>query len=341
MATQDFSKLFYRTSNCMTSDIISDFVPVNRVLGSDVSTGMGVVFTAMGSRFDLEYVAKEAFMATDSYESDTRSIDDTPVTEVMRYVRSEIIAADQVPVQYKNLVQKIMKKESVFASSSYANGAEDADILFLISPSDKNAESTANKFTQFAKKVDKTVYCSNEHGDLGYLLLQLGQIKLANEVKDAISESIVKYNEIITDDAYVLDALLIQFPEFANKIKMIDQFILEHKNVLGSIGEKIVVHESGIIQRLYPLRVVDYNELFKNSEVILPARSGFDVSDSGLAGGFGLFEPENFVRLASRRMKDLTEPKHDVIVASCSSETTGLNCAELENVVTLLDYISK
>lgn len=86
MATQEFSKLYYRTSNCLTSDIIADFAPVSRILGVDTSTGVGAVFTAMGTRFDMQYVAKEAFMATDGYESDTRSIDDTPVAEVMRYV---------------------------------------------------------------------------------------------------------------------------------------------------------------------------------------------------------------------------------------------------------------
>ena len=84
MATQDFSKIYYRTTNCLTSDIIADVAPVSRVLGVDTSSGMGVVFTAMGTRFDMQYVAKEAFMATENYEADTRSIDDTPVAEVMR-----------------------------------------------------------------------------------------------------------------------------------------------------------------------------------------------------------------------------------------------------------------
>ena len=51
MATQEFSKLYYRTSNCLTSDIIADFAPVSRILGVDTSTGMGAVFTAMGYPF--------------------------------------------------------------------------------------------------------------------------------------------------------------------------------------------------------------------------------------------------------------------------------------------------
>ena len=114
MATQDFSKLYYRTANCLTSDIIADFSPVSRVLGTDTSAGMGVVFTAMGTRFDMQYVAKEAFMAADSYEADTRSIDDTPVAEVMRYVRSEIIAGGNVPEAYQALTEKIRKGECVY-----------------------------------------------------------------------------------------------------------------------------------------------------------------------------------------------------------------------------------
>ena len=48
--------------------------------------------------------AKEAFMATENYEADTRSIDDTPVAEVMRYVRSEVIAGEQLPEKYRLVV---------------------------------------------------------------------------------------------------------------------------------------------------------------------------------------------------------------------------------------------
>lgn len=342
MATQDFSKLYYRTTNCLTSDIIADFAPVSRVLGIDTSSGMGAVFTAMGTRFDMQYVAKEAFMATDSYESDTRSIDDTPVADVMRYVRSEILAGDGMPEQYQALTDKIQKNEPVFGQyKEVKSGAVDSDVLFLISPAEADAAKAAEKFTVFAGKAQKSAYCTNEYKDCGYLLLQLGQTEAANEIADAMKKMMEEYGEIVTDDSYVLDALLIQFPELSGKIKFIDEFIMEHKDAVEAGKGKAVLHESGIIQRLYPGRKVNYMELLDGTEILLPERNGFDVTDSGMAGGLGLYEPQNLLAISARRMTDLMEKEHDVIITPCACEAAGLNCSEKEMAITLLDYISK
>ena len=87
----DFETLYFKAAFCLTSDVISDFNPVSRRLGVDVTDGMGTVFTALGARYEMRYVADEAFLTTDSYETDTRSIDNVPVAEVMRYTRGQIL----------------------------------------------------------------------------------------------------------------------------------------------------------------------------------------------------------------------------------------------------------
>ncbi len=340
MAAQEFGKLYYRTANCLTSDIIADFAPVSRVMGVDTSSGMGVVFTAMGTRFDMQYVAKEAYTATDSYEADTRSIDDTPVADVMRYARSEIIAGDKVPEQYKSLTDSVLSGECVYNSyKEYETGDETAQVLFVISPAAPDAAKTSAQFISLAGKAGKTAFCTNKYKDCGYLLLQFGQMKAANALAEKIKADVQKYDEIVTDDSYVLDALLVLCPELASKIKFIDEFIYSSKAVLGEKAEKVVLHESGIIQRLYPNRKVDYKEVLPKADIIVPVRSGYDVTDSGLAGGLGLAEPGVLLAVAARRMMDLTAEEHDVIVTPCACEAVGLNCAEAENVVTLLDYI--
>lgn len=342
MATQDFSKIYYRTTNCLTSDIIADFAPVSRVLGVDTSSGMGVVFTAMGTRFDMQYVAKEAFMATENYEADTRSIDDTPVAEVMRYVRSEVIAGEQLPEKYWALTDRIKNEESTFGQyKAYSDGRKDGEILFLISPAAADAKKTADQFLKLADSCGKKAYATNEYKDCGYLLLQLGQTDAANAIAKKMEADLAAYETIVTDDSYVLDTLLVQFPELKEKIQFIDAFILETKGAIDGKAEKVVLHESGVIERLYPMRKVDYKELLKSAELLLPKRSGYDVTDSGMAGGLGLYEPENLMAIAGRRMTDLMEESHDVIVTPCACEAAGLNCAERETVLTLLDYISR
>lgn len=340
MATQEFAKTYYRTANCLTSDIIADFAPVSRVLGVDTSSGMGVVFTAMGTRFDMQYVAHEAYMATDSYESDTRSIDDTPVAEVMRYVRSEIIANDKVPERYKTLTDAVLAGESAYKHyKEYETGEDGAKVIFLISPASPDAAKSGENFTFLAGNADKSALCTNKYKDCGYLLLELGQIEAANEIGKKLSEELSGYDEIVTDDGYVLDALLVLSPELAGKVKFIDEFLNEIKDVLPAKKGSVTLHESGIIQRLYPVRRVDYKELIPEVEVSVPWRSGYDVTDSGIAGGLGLAAPENLMAIATRRMMDLAECEGDVIVTPCACEAVGLNCAKKDSVVTLLDYI--
>lgn len=341
MAAQDFSKLYYRTANCLTSDIIADFAPVSRVLGVDRSAGMGTLFTAMGTRFDMEYVAEEAFMATDNYEADTRSIDDTPVTEAMRYIRGELIKDGKVPEKYKSFVDCVVKGESVYKQyKTYTDGQEDADILFLISPA-ADAGKEAEQFQALAKKTGRRAFCTNRYKDCGYLRIQLSQFDSLEETREELEKELEKYELIVTDDGYVLDALLIVFPQLAGKIQFIDEFVYANKEVLQTAKEgRIAVHESGVIERLYPHRKVNYADIFSKSEIVFPERSGYDVTDSGLAGGLGLVEPENMMAIAARRMKDLSGLSHSVIVTPCACEALGLNCAEKENVVTLLDFVS-
>ncbi len=341
MAGQDFSKTYYRTANCLMSDIIADFAPVSRILGVDVSAGMGTVFTAMGTRFDMQYVAKEAFMATDSYEADTRSIDDVPVAEVMRYVRGELVDGGRLPENYQTLAERILTGKSVYGSSREMEaGDKNARIIFLISPASGDAKRSAREFLEVAEKAGKTAFATNRCQDCGYLKLQLGQMDAANSLAGELKAAVGGYEEIVTDDAYVLDALLVLLPELSDRIKFIDAFLLENKETLPKVaGRKIALHESGIIERLYPLRRIDYKELLADTEIVLPERSGYDVTDSGLAGGLGLFEPDNLTIISARRMMDLSGLKADVIVTPCACEAAGLNCCQKGKAVTLLDYL--
>ncbi|MDD3404013.1 MAG: hypothetical protein PHQ72_11775 [Hespellia sp.] len=343
MVTQEFSKLYYRTANCLTSDIIADFAPVSRIVGVDTSAGLGTVFTAMGTRFDMQYVAKEAFMATDSYESDTRSIDDTPVNEIMRYVRHEIIEGDMVPEAYKPIVEAAKTGSCIYNQyKETKSGNEDADILFLISPAAPDAAKTAEQFSIVSKTIEKSVYCTNQYKDCGYLALQMGLFDEATKQINLLKKQMQQYNVVVTDDSYILDALLVLAPEMAEKIRFIDEFVMEYKNTLKlSENETIMLHQSGVIERLYPEKSVDYKELFASAKIVTPARCGYDVTDSGLAGGLGLAVPENLMAISGRRMADLMKEEHDVIITPCAYEAVGLNCAEKEKVITLLDYICK
>ncbi len=323
----DFETLYFKAAFCLTSDVISDFNPVSRRLGVDVTDGMGTVFTALGARYEMRYVADEAFLTTDSYETDTRSIDNVPVAEVMRYTRGQILREDAVPGKYAGFVENVKAGKSVFHDYKvYSSGEKDAAVLYLISPADKTPEKSAEAFAKLAEKLGKSAYSTNEFGDCGYLKIQLELFKELEESAEAVKAALEKYDQIVTDDQFILDALLIQFEDMADKILFIDGFIAGNAGKLGisAAGKKIAVHESGIINRLYPLRKADYAEVLKDAELVYPARNGYDVSDSGIAGGLGLADEEVMKAVAGRREKDLEALGADVIVSVCAAEKAGL-----------------
>ena len=107
-------------------------------------------------------------------------------------------------------MDKVLQGESVYAQyKEYRAGAEEAEVLFLISPASFHAEQTAAQFAAVCEKIGKCAYCTNEYKDCGYLLLTLAQTEEANNYAESIKEKLTKYTCIVTDDSFVLDALLI------------------------------------------------------------------------------------------------------------------------------------
>lgn len=340
---QNFEALYFKAAFCLTSENMSDFTPVSRTLGVEVNNGMGTVFTALGARYEMPYVAREGFLATDSCEADTRSVDKVPVGEIMRYVRGQVIRENAVPEEYKEFVETVKAGKEVYKDYQVCSlGEKKADVLFLISPADKTPLETAQNFAKLAGKAGKSVYATNEYGDCGYLMIQLELVKELEARTEALKAALDAYDEIVTDDQFILDALLMQFEDKADKICFVDEFIFEHKDALAvsAEGRKIAVHESGIINRLYPLRKVDYAQILTGAELVYPARNGYDVSDTGIAGGLGFAEEEALKTVAKRRVRDLEALEADEVITPCGAEKAGLEIGGAKKADSLLSYMA-
>jgi len=323
---QDFATLYYKTAFCLTSNIIADFNPVSRIAGVDVSHGMGTVFTAMGTRYDINLVADEAFLATDSHESDTRSVDGVPVAETMKWVRGEMIREGSLPEKYKGFVENVRDGKILYEDyEMFEAGDVSSQTLFLISPAEKSPAVAATAFRKFVSDA----FCTNKYGDLGYLKIQLEMADLLDESEE---EALAAYSTIVTDDQFVLDALLIRFVGLKDKIVFIDEFLA---GKLGINETRVAIHESGIINRLYPLRNICYKSIFVNA--LYPHRCGYDTTDSGIAGGLGLTNQNIQKKIAARRVKDLQALEAEVILTPCAAEAYGLELGGGE-VCTLLEY---
>lgn len=172
----------------------------------------------------------------------------------------------------------------------YKSGEENASVLYLISPADKMPDRNAAAFVKMAEKAGKSAAATNEYGDCGYLMLQLELFEELEKTSAALEAVLDRYEEIVTDDQFVLDALLVRFGDKADKIRFVDEFLYENREKLdiSVSGKTIAIHESGIINRLYPARKVDYQKLLEGANLVYPTRHGYDVSDSGIARVLGL-----------------------------------------------------
>lgn len=339
MRTFDFSKFYYGSADCFISNINFDVAPSVRVAGADVTTGYGVVYTAIGTRFDLDHVANEAFRWSDNYESDFRAIDGMPIAETMRYIRMEAVDRNFVPKRYQDLVFKVKDKVNLYGEAKVLElGEKEAGILFLPGPASSLDDKNAKKFLELCEKNRKTAYVTSKFNDCGYMLLELGQYDDADKLRSQMKAVLEEYDQIVTDDGYVFDALNILFSEFREKLMFIDEFLagLEHLNI--SQDQSYVLHESGVINRIYPNKWVDYGEFLEGLNLRLPIRSGFDVTDAGISGGLGFFDSDLMDKITRRRILDFELQENEVVLTPCTAEAFALR-RHCEKVVTLLDIV--
>lgn len=325
MKTIDFSKLYYRSVDCLTTNHLPDQNPVVRTCGIDTNAGYSVVFTAMGSRFDLDKVAQEAFGWTESYESDAASLECIPIAETMRYIRAVAIQNSQVPAAYAEIVEKIKNGCNLYGQPGFTSaGDPQAPLLFLPGPASQLDPSAARQFGSICEALGLSFHATSEYGDCGYLLMECGLFEAFHAVEAKCRAGLAAYRRIVTDDAYVYDALQVILGGQADRVAWIDRFLFdEHIRVRSP--QCVAVHESGLMQRLYPARVIEADRIF--SAPLFPNRSGYRTTDTGIAGGLGFFEPEIQKRLAARRAEDLLALKADCVVTPCSAEAYGLRAA--------------
>lgn len=342
MKKLDFISLYYNIDSTFISNIIPDINPVVRVCGIDETSGYGTVFTAIGSRFDADYAQKEAFKWTESYESDAKAVDRVNISEAMRYVRTVAVAENKLLPKYEFLVDQVKADKNLYGNVRMKTfGDDNAEIVFLPGPASQIKTENAEKFEKLAKLTNKSFKVVCDYNDCGYMKMELGldldelQVKLEEDLKDA--------NYIVTDDAYVLDALLVLLPNRAKKIYFLDQFVADHlPELFANLKGEYVLHESGMVNRVYPTRMVDYETLANKAKFNKPQRSGYDVTDSGIAGGLGVFEEDVQNAVGQKRYDELANVSGGQIITPCSAEAYGLNEAINDNkVMTLLDLITK
>lgn len=343
MAKRDFASLYYQVANTLTSDTVFDGAPATRILGADSAPGFSTVFTALGSRFDVAYVAEEAFSGADDYESDVRAVDGVPVADALRYVRGQAVVQGALTPAQGSLAERARRGLPAYSGFHEAHaGDEAADLVFLASPAHADAEGACARFIELARRAGVPAFATNSFGDVGALALALDLEDAADDAADGLRRGLETYGTVVTDDAHVLDALLVLVPEYADRVRFIDAFAAEHAVALGAAGAsgRIAVHESGLLARLYPLDAVDYADLFPAAQVLLPARRGADATGSGLAGGLGLANGDSWRALAKRRLLDLEALGADVIVAPDAAEARALEEAGGARVLSLADYLA-
>lgn len=58
---KDFNDIYYNSVECVRCNLCLDRCPAVRAVGTDKAPMYSAVYSALGSRFDLEMVTEEAF----------------------------------------------------------------------------------------------------------------------------------------------------------------------------------------------------------------------------------------------------------------------------------------
>ena len=331
MRVLDFGELYYRQVNCFVSNIIADRSPVVRINGIDKNAGFSVVYTALGSRFDIAQVAHEAFGFNEYYASDADSIESLPIAEAMRYVRGQAIKEGKVPSEYQSLVEKVRENKNLYGAVVWQEkGDKNAKTLYLPGPASQLDET---QVAAFNKVSGGDFYATTEFNDCGFMQIQLALEEELEQTRGKLAGLIDRYETVVTDDQYVYDALKCLFPQ-ADKIIFIDQYLISQGRKIKA--KSVALQESSVLNRLYPLNKTNLEDLFENTDIRLPRRSSWDVTDSGIAGGLGFFAETSWRNMAAGRLEMLEELATEETVSLCSAEAFGLNRGK-EKVKTVLE----
>jgi len=347
---KDFSDIYYESVECIRCNLCLDKCPVVRAVGIDKAPMYASVYSAMGSRFDLDMTSKEAFQCIDCYECEAICPVNVPIVETMKHVRRLAIDANKLPAEAKVIIEKAKNSQNILGTPVALKKGK-ADVALFLGYAGELDQNMIDAFDKICKAANIEYSVIAGAADSGYFLNRVG---FEDEANIAIEANIKLFKEaaakvIVTPDSYSFEAFVKLYPKDM-EYKHISQFVVElitdGKLSVKEDGNAVAYHDPHFLTRVNGIES-DPRSIIKaisGQAAVEPLRTGIKTAASGIGGGLGLFNKDIFDLVSKNRAYEVAKLGCDTVVSGCVFEKYALKAALAEKnvkVVDITEYVAK
>lgn len=339
---RDFHDIYYNSVECVRCNLCLDRCPAVRALGTDKAPMYSSVYSALGSRFDLEMVTEEAFQCIDCYECESACPVEVPIADTFAYIRRLCKEKKTVPEAVTEIVKKAEAGENILGSAPKLSQGK-AELAVFLGYAGEHDEEMRTAFDKILKSAGIPYTYLTETADSGYFLDRSGQ---SDEVEKAVETNVRAFEKagakvIVTPCSYSYQALKTYYPDkytYLHTSELLLKLLLDGKIKTPKREGSIGFHGSHMLSRKNevdaPLKLV---AIVSGSEAIQPERTLYKTSSSGIGGGLGLFYPQVMEAVSERRAEELAALNTGTVVTDCVFEKYALKDYLKEKNVKLID----
>lgn len=326
---KDFNEIYYNSVECTRCNLCLDRCPAVRAVGLDQAPMYAAVYSALGSRFDLEMVTKEAFQCIDCHECECACPVNVPIADTMVYVRRLCKEKGTVPKNVTEIVEKALNGENILGTPDLIPSTQ-AKVAVFLGYAGELDKDMRNAFEKICKTAGISYTFLTDTADSGYFLERSGQ---ADSIEETVAKNIkifenAKAEVIVTPCSYSYEAFCSYYPsdyEYLHMSEFLKRLIEGGKLTLEKSEERAAYHGAHFLNRQHEINAAEnIIRMVQGNEAAEPERREQFVSSSGIGGGLGLFDPETADAVSRRRAKELAELGCKTVVAGCVFEKYAL-----------------
>lgn len=339
---RDFNDIYYNSVECLRCNLCLDRCPAVRTMGTDKTPMYSSVYSALGSRFDLEMVTEEAFMCIDCYECESACPVNVPIADTFAYIRRLCKEKKTVPGAVTKLVNRAEAGDNILGSVPKLPEGK-AELAIFLGYAGELDEKQRMAFERIIKAAHIPYTYLTKTADSGYFLDRSGQSEC---VKEAVAANVNAFERvgakvIVTPCSYSYEAFKSYYPQSYTYLHM-GEFLLK---LLcdGRIkpvrkGAPVAFHGAHMLSRRNEVdAALKLISAISGQKAAQPGRTGYKTASSGIGGGLGLFCPQVSEAVTRIRAGELADLGFDTVVTDCVFEKYALQECLKERNVNLID----
>lgn len=343
---RNFDEIYYESIECLRCNLCIDKCPVVRSLGIDKAPMYLSVYSAMGSRFDIDITAKEAFLCIDCHECETSCPINVPIADTMAYIRKMAVDKEKVPLKAKEVMDIALAGKNILGDSIEIQQGE-CEIALYLGHAGQIDNKIIDSFDKICKAFDIEYTVLSKTLDSGYFIELSG---LSEHTPRFVEENVLEFKKakaktIVTPCSYSYEAFKKYYPKDFEYLH-ISQFLSNLLKVtpieINVTDEAVGYHDSSFLTRINgilkePRFII---EKFSGKKPLEPQNTKYHTHCAGIGGGLGLFNEEVMKEITEKRAKELEALECDTIVCGCVFEKYDIEkVLSGKKVVDITEYV--